>query len=245
MKSLRSLGILGALLVPLAASVLSPLPASASTASCQPATAAPTDPYPGTTVIADNFESGSLSPFIVHTAGTGAATVSSAAARSGACAAYLHVTSDVGSLAYFSYPLPAGTQAVYADGWFDIAQAGVAGNDVPYFRFLSGSTRIADIYRYNSNGQLWLRTATPTGGFVYTRLPAPTIGLNAWHHAVMHVVPSGAATTIQVWFDGQLVYSNNQVSTGASTLSAVQLGAEHNSQMGDSYSDDVIVKMGR
>ena len=218
--------------------------ASAATTSCQPGTPAPTDSYPGTTIVADNFESGSLAPFSVQTTGTGTATVSSALAHSGGCAAYMHVTSDAGSLAYLSAALPAGTPEVYADGWFNVTTAGLTGNDVPYFRFFTGSTRIADVYRYNSNGQLWLRVTSPTGSFVYTKLLASSIPLNSWHHVVMHLLPNLNATTIQVWFDSVLVYSSNQVSMGFTTLSAVHLGAEHDMQMGDSYVDDVIIKSG-
>ena len=51
--------------------------------------------------------------------------------------------------------------------WFNITTAGVAGNDVPYFRFFFDTTRFVDIYRYNSNGQLWLRVTSSTG-FTYT-----------------------------------------------------------------------------
>ncbi|WP_344367505.1 putative Ig domain-containing protein, partial [Arthrobacter humicola] len=140
--------------------------------------------------------------------------------------------------------MPAGTPSAYADGWFNITTAGLTGSDVPYFRFFSGTTRIADVYRYNSNGQLWLRVTSPTGAFVYTRLLSSSIPLSSWHHVVMQIVPNTSATTIQVWFDSVLVYSSNQVSTGFTTLSNVQLGSEHTSQMGDSYVDDVIFKSG-
>jgi hypothetical protein len=60
----------------------------------------------------------------------------------------------------------------------------------------------------------------------------------------MRVVPNGAATTIQVSFDGTSVYSSNTVSTAATSLSRVQMGAEHSRQMGDTYIDDVIIKSG-
>ncbi|WP_133247562.1 putative Ig domain-containing protein, partial [Arthrobacter sp. H-02-3] len=245
MRFLATLGLIGLLLAPLLGTGMPTADiAAAATPSCQPTTPAPTDPYPGATVVADNFESDTLAPFIVQTAGTGTATVSSALAHTGGCAAYLHVTSDAGSLAYLTAPLPAGTPSAYADGWFNITTAGLTGSDVPYFRFFSGTTRIADVYRYNSNGQLWLRVTSPTGAFVYTRLLSSSIPLSSWHHVVMQIVPNTSATTIQVWFDSVLVYSSNQVSTGFTTLSTVQLGSEHTSQMGDSYVDDVIVKSG-
>ncbi|BCW71642.1 putative Ig domain-containing protein [Arthrobacter sp. NicSoilB8] len=245
MRFLARLGLVGLLLVPLLGTgMLRAVVAPAAAASCQPTTPAPTNSYPGATVVADNFESDSLAPFVVNTSGTGTATISSALAHTGGCAAYLHVTSDAGSLAYLTAPLPAGTPSAYADGWFNITTAGLTGSDVPYFRFFSGTTRIADVYRYNSNGQLWLRVTSPNGTFVYTRLFSSSIPLGSWHHVVMQIVPNLSATTIQVWFDSVLVYSSNQVSTGFTTLSRVQLGSEHASQMGDSYVDDVIIKSG-
>ncbi|MDQ6752136.1 MAG: LamG domain-containing protein [Actinomycetota bacterium] len=221
--------------------VNSAVPAPA-TGACQPSLPPPTDGYPGSVVVATSFESGTFDPFAVRTGGTGTATVPSTLAHTGGCAAYLHVTSDAGSLAYCTAAVPTGTRSVYADGWFNITTAGVSGNDVPYFRFFSGSTRIADIYRYNSNGQLWLRVTSPSGAFAYTRLVASSIPLSSWHHVVMHIVPNGSSTTIQVWFDGNQVYSSSQVSDIATSLTTVQLGAEHDRQMGDSYIDDVIIK---
>ncbi|TAM71141.1 MAG: hypothetical protein EPN48_02760 [Microbacteriaceae bacterium] len=209
---------------------------------CQPATPTPTDTFPGTVTVADNFESGSLSSaYTVLTAGTGTAYVSSATAYSGSCAAYLHVTADSNSLADFSVPLASGATAVYADAWFDITVSGEIGNDVPYFRFFQGSTRYVDIYRYNNNGQLWLRVLTPTGNS-YTRLRWQTIPLGTWHHLAMYVLPNGASSTVQVWYDGTLAYSNTQVNTIATAIDRVQLGAEHYRQMGDSYIDDLIVR---
>lgn len=212
--------------------------------TCQSATPAPTNSQPGTTAAATNFESNTLAPLIPTTAGTVTVKVSTVLSHSGACAAYLHATTDSGSLAYLSAPLPAGSPSASADGWFNITQAGVDGNNVPYFRFFSGSTRVADIYRYNNNGQLWLRVTSPSGSFVFTKLISASIPLNSWHHVEMRVVPNGAATSIQVSFDGTSVYSSNTVNTAATSLSRVQLGAEHSRQMGDTYIDDVIIKSG-
>jgi hypothetical protein len=211
--------------------------------SCSAGTPIPTDSYPGTLVTANNFESGTLNGFLVKTSGTGTASVTSKIAKSGACSAYLHATTDVGSIANFSSVLPSRSAGAYTDGWFNISQAGVSGNDVPYFRFFSGTTRFADIYRYNSNGQLWLRVLSPGGSFTYTKLLSSSIPLNSWHHVVMHAVPNGTATTVQVWFDNKAVFSG-QVSTVATSVDRVQLGSEHDRQMGDTNIDDLIVKAG-
>ncbi len=247
MKRLQKLGALTALILPLAgALVFGSGPAYAATTGCLPNTKPAQPAFAGSLLVNDTFESPTFSTlYFVNAQGTGTATISSAAALTGACSAYLHVTADSGSLANIAVPLPGATNGYYADAWFDIAKAGLAGNDVPYFRFFSGSNRIADIYRYNSNGQLWLRVTAPSGSFVYTKLLAGNISLSIWHHVQMHIIPNGNATTVEVWFDGKLTYSSNAVSTSATSLTTVQLGAEHFRQMGDSYIDNLIIQSGK
>lgn len=247
MKRLQKLGALAALILPLAgALVFGSGPAYAATTGCLPNTKPPMPSFAGTILVNDTFESGPLKPpFTVTAKGTGTATISSAAALTGGCSAYLHVTDTSGSLANIAYPLPSAPKGYYVEGWFDIAKAGVAGNDVPYFRFFNGGNRIADIYRYNSNGQLWLRVTAPSGAFIYTKLVAGNISLGNWHHVEMHIIPNGNATTIEVKFDGKSVYSSNAVSTSVTKLDMVQLGAEHFRQMGDSYIDNVIIQSGK
>jgi hypothetical protein len=245
MIRLQRAGVIAALnLLVLAGLAVGAGPASAAV-TCQPNAPAPTNQYPGTTVVATNFESGSLTASGFRTpvtGGSGTAAVSSAQQRSGGCAAHLHVTTAAGSVANFSAALPARSNDVYADGWFNVAKEGPANNNVPYFRFFNGSTRVLDVFRANSaSGALWLRVTSPTGTFSYTPL-GPSVALGTWHHLVMHVVPNGASTTVEVWFDERLVYSSRQVATGFSTLTAVQLGAEHRRQAGDSYIDDVVIK---
>ncbi|WP_427129311.1 hypothetical protein [Pseudarthrobacter sp. S9] len=246
MIRLQRAGVIAALnLLVLAGLGIGASPASAAV-TCQAATPQPSNQYPGTTVVATNFESGSItgSGFSTpSTSGTGTADVSSAKAHSGRCAAHIHVTTAAGSVANFAAPLPAGSNDVHADGWFNITKAGVVGNNVPYFRFFNGGTRIVDVFRDNGNGNLVLRVTSPTGTFTFTTL-ARGVPLSTWHHLVMHVVANGPATTVEVLFDDKTVFSN-QVATGFTTLTAVQLGAEHRRQAGDSYIDDVVIKAGK
>ncbi|WP_423184568.1 hypothetical protein [Arthrobacter sp. NyZ413] len=247
MKRLLRLGLINMLAVPVMALTFVSAPAHAASAppptSCSTGTPAPTNSYPGTTVVANNFESGTLSGFTVNTGTTGTATIDNTQAHTGTCSAHLHVTTDPGSLANLVTTLPANSNDVYADAWFNITTAGVAGNDVPYFRFFFDTTRFVDIYRYNSNGQLWLRVTSSTG-FNYTELVPGSIPLSAWKHVGMHVIANGAASTVEVWLDGTSVFSSNQVVTTATSVSAVQLGAEHLTQMGDEYIDDLVIKVG-
>ncbi len=240
MRKLRSLSMVGTLGMLVAGSLVFGSAQAATAATCSPA---PTNSYPGTVVLATGFEASGWCGLVPKVSGTGTATITTSLKHSGARSAKLHVTTDSGSLANLSSPaFSSGTKTSYADGWFKITVAGVSGNDVPYFRFFSGSTRVADIYRYNSNGQLWLRVTSPTGTFVYTKLISGSITLGDWHHVSMRVTANGSASTIQVWFDGVQRYSSTSVKMLGSSLSKVQLGAEHNRQKGDEYIDDVVIK---
>jgi S-layer homology domain len=246
MIRLFRLGLVGALAAPVLTLAFISGPAEAAPApappvACSSGVPVPTNSFPGTPVAANNFESGNLSGFAIHTGGNGTATVDNKLAHDGKCSAHLHVTDTAGSLANLVTTMPANTSNVYADGWFNITTVGVSGNDVPYFRFFFDSTRFVDIYRYNSNGQLWLRVTSSTG-FNYTKLIPGSVSTSAWHHVSMHVIANGPASTVEIWFDGSPLYSSSKVLTTASTVSAVQVGAEHLRQKGDIYIDDLVIK---
>lgn len=218
-------------------------PSTAGAQACVSGTAPAVDPYPGTTAVAANFETGSLDERLqLSTAGTGAASLSSAAAHSGTCSIRLHTTTDPESLAKASVGVGAGTREIYADGWFNIATEGPVGNNVPYMRIFSGGVRIMDVFRQNVSHELVLRTTTPQG-FAYTSL-APNVRNGIWHRLVMHVVPNGPATGVQIWWDGRSVFDSNTINIVATTADTVQLGSEHDQQKGDIYVDDLVVNGG-
>ncbi|PYI65809.1 hypothetical protein CVV68_16395 [Arthrobacter livingstonensis] len=210
------------------------------TSNCN--TAVPTNTFPGQVVVVDGFECGNLAKWTVHTMGDGAATVQGATVHSGPDAARLATSPNSKSMANLSHAIPAGSTGVYIDGWFDITAIGPVGNDVPYFRFFTGATRFADIYRYNSTGALWLRVLNPAGTNSYARLTKTAVTVSAWHHVQMHVAANGAATTLQIWLDGVQVYNSSAVSTSPTSTTSVMLGSEHYPQPASINIDDVIVK---
>ncbi|QDW29102.1 hypothetical protein FFF93_004440 [Arthrobacter sp. KBS0702] len=217
-------------------------PSTAGAQACVSGAAPAVDPYPGRTAVAANFETSSLEGLQLVTAGTGAATLSSAAAHSGTCSIRLHTTTDPGSLAKVSLALDTQTREIYADGWFNIATEGPVGNNVPYLRIFSGGVRIMDVFRQNISHELVLRTTSPQG-FTYTSL-APNVRDGIWHRLVMHVVPNGPATGVQIWWDGRSVFESNTIDIRATTADTVQLGSEHDQQKGDIYVDDLVVNGG-
>ncbi|MGO4227769.1 hypothetical protein AB4Y72_02745 [Arthrobacter sp. YAF34] len=242
MKRVVKLGLAGSLVLAiLAVPALSLGPETAGAQACVPSAGSLLDPYPGTTAAASSFESGAVDGFGVFTSGTGTVSVSAAQAHSGNCAALLHTTATAGSLAKMTADLPPGATDVYADGWFNIAGEGKAGNNVPYFRFFAGRVRVMDVFRQNITHELVLRTSTPAG-FTYTTL-RQEVPTDTWHRLVLHVVPNGPETNVQIWWDGRSVYVGT-VSIAATTVDAVQLGSEHDQQMADIYVDDVIINSG-
>jgi hypothetical protein len=241
MSNLRKLGAVGSLGLLMSGSLIFGSAHAAVAATCRPGTAAPTSTSSGKILAATNFEGNTLSPFIATRSGNGSVNVASPKAHSGTCSARLRATADIGSVANIGFALPSGTKRASADAWVNITTGGLRGNNVPYVRFFSGATRIADVFRDNGTGQLWLRVTNPNGTFSYTNLKPSIVPLNTWHRVQMQVRTNGAKSSIQVLFDGASVFSKN-VSFGATGLSKVQFGAEHPRQMGDSYIDDVVVR---
>ncbi len=242
MKRVVKLCLAGSLvLAVLGIPALSLGPETAGAQACVPSTKAITDPYPGIRAAASSFESGTLDGFSVSSAGTGTASVSTGPSHSGSCAARLHTTAEPGSIARLTAGLTPGNTEAYADGWFNIAAEGMGGNNVPYFRFFSGRVRVLDVFRQNISHELVLRTASPAG-YAYTTLRR-NVPSDSWHRLVMHVVPNGPQTNVQIWWDGRSIYVGT-VNISATTLDTVQLGSEHDQQMADIYIDDVIINSG-
>jgi hypothetical protein len=214
---------------------------TAPTNPCTASTPAPTTADPGTTVLADNFESFDFSKWTsAGLSGDGTATIQTATVKSPTCAAKLHSTTNVGSMANLSRTLPAGTADVYADGWFNVAADGLSGSNVPEFRFFSGTARVVDVYRVNGTGQMYARLPNGSGGFQYISL-GRTKALNTWFKVNVHVVANGASSTVTVKIDGESLLTRT-VDLGTSTLNRVQVGSEHFAQAGDLILDDVVIK---
>jgi hypothetical protein len=241
MNTLKKMGTVGSVGLLISGSLILGSANAAVAATCRAGVAAPTSTFTGTLVAATNFEGNTLSPFRTTTSGTGTAAVTSPKAHSGTCSARLRATADARSVANMHVGLAAGTKRANVDAWVNITTAGLAGNNVPYVRFFSGSIRVADVFRNNANGQLWLRTANANGTVAYTKLQAAAVPLNTWQRVRMQVRADGPRSSIQVWFGNVLVF-NRTVNLPSTTLSKVQFGAEHGRQMGDSYIDNVVVK---
>ena len=139
--------------------------------------------------------------------------------------------------------LPAGASDAVADGWFRVDAEGKPNSNVGFFRFFNGADRIADIYRQNSSGGAWFRTRDANSNFVYTDL-GMNLQVGRWYHVRFHVRANGSASTIQVWIDDALRYTNESFWLPTNRLTTLLLGSEHVSQEMDLRVDDVVLEAG-
>ena len=197
---------------------------------------------PGTTILADNFETFDFRHWTnVARDGDATATVQTANVRSGRCAAQLSVTKNTSSKANLSRSTPAGTGSIWADGWFNVLTPGTNTNsNVPLFRVFSGTSRIADVYRANGTGQLYLRLLDASGRATFHSL-GRIASLNRWYRVKLHVDASGSASTVRILVDGAQVFSSTAVSFATSAVSSVMIGSEHFAQEGVLAADDVTI----
>jgi hypothetical protein len=193
-------------------------------------------------ILQDNFEASTIGPqWSVDQEGDGTVAISTTTAHTGLCAGLFTVSTSSTSRAYISKDLGGSKTDVWASGWFDVAQEGVPGSNVPYLRFFDGSNRIADVYRQNVTGDAWLRTLDGSGGWSYVKLNS-LMPLNTWHQVTLHVAPNGTSSTVQIWVDGVLKFSNATYDLHTTTqLTTVLLGSEHVSQQAVEYFDDVCI----
>jgi hypothetical protein len=208
---------------------------------CAPGTPLPTNDMPGTGVLADGFESFGFSTWTQsEQKGDGAVRILTNDAHTGTCSAALHVTSSAGSKAFLSKNLPAGATTVAVDGWFRIDREGGAGSNVPFFRLFNGTTRVADVYRENLTGRLFLRSVNASGVVAYQSL-GRTVALNNWYRVQALATVAGTASSMDIRLDGQLIRTG-AASFGATGLTRAQVGAEHFAQEMDLVVDDVVFK---
>jgi hypothetical protein len=189
------------------------------------------------TLFSDGFESGDFSAWLVKTGGDGSAVVQSSIIKSGSYAAELSETSNSGSLAYVRKTLSSPQVDLTASGDFQVLQEGASGGNVPFFRFFtSGGTRIISLYRQNGTGKIQVGY----GGSNFAS--SSTLALSTWANLQLHVTISGAASTVQVWRDGTLVYSTTSANLGTTAAAKVQLGNETAAQKFTLVADNITAQ---
>jgi hypothetical protein len=230
------------LAAPLALLLLVLLPGAASAVTCDPTLPRPTTSDPGTVTLADGFEEGFGQWTKVLQEGDASARIQSSVAKRGLCALELVVTTNSwDSRANLQKVMPARTNEIWADGWFDERAEGVSGWNTPTFRIFSGGKRVFDVSRQNIDGNFYVRWPNPAGGWSFGST-GRKLDLNRWYHVKIHVVARGNLSTAEVWLDGTRVYASNAVTLGITEFDTVLAGAEHQSQKGDTVADDIVIK---
>jgi hypothetical protein len=216
---------------------------SAPVNPCEPTFGLPTTTDPGTTILADNFETFDFSRWSSVTRdGDATASIQTSTVKTGKCAALLSVTANQASKGNLIKTTPAGTGSIWADGWFNVlAQGTNTKSNVPLFRVFNGTTRLADVYRANGTGQLYLRLSSAGGTTTYHSL-GRIAALGTWYRVNLHVDASGSASTIRILVNGIQVYSTTTAALGTSAISSVMIGSEHFAQEGTLAADDVVIK---
>lgn len=124
------------------------------------------------------FGVGIRSPWQVRTAGTGTVVFSAP----GLVRSTTPTDSDHAGIVREYSP----SAAMTVEGWWRVrARGDEPGSNVPFARFFQGDQRLADVFRRNDNGQLWLRTTRSVGGrnYIYTSL-STTLAVGTWAHVV-------------------------------------------------------------
>jgi hypothetical protein len=211
--------------------------------SCDPAAAAPTNSDPGAVVIAENYETGLSKWTKITQQGDALVSTTSAAAKTGRCSGMLHVTTAVwDSRANMMKSLPAGTNEIYARGWFRVAAEGVNSTwNTPTFRFLSNGKRVLDVSRQNVTGNFFVRFPDKAGGWTIPST-GKSMQVGRWYDVRVHAIANGLLSTVEVWLDGTRVYATTTATLGVDRFDVAMVGAEHQNQEGDVQADDVVVK---
>lgn len=221
------------------ASLLSWTPTSAAASWCE-SVPVPTTTRPGVVILSDNFEDGSLWRWRVVDDGDAWAGISNSRDHTGRCAGRLTATWSSTSRSNVQKTLPTGTNDIWASGWFRVDKQGLWGSNVPTFRFFNGSTRIADVHRQNSTGELYLRTRTSSGSWRYVRLNR-RMEMYRWYKVEVYVRTAGSSSAISVAIDGTWAYRTTATYLPATRLTTAMIGSEHVRQVMDLSFDNVVM----
>ena len=190
------------------------------------------------TVFSDGFESGDFSAWSqVQTNVDGTAAVQGTTVSTGSFAAQLSESATAGSKAYARKTLASTQQDLSASGDFRVVAQGIAGQNVPFFRFLDPtSARVVSIYRQNGTfGRIYVNYG---GSFFAT---TGSIPLDTWGTISLHVITNGLASTVEARLNGTLIYQTTSASLGTAGIQTVQIGNDTGSQAFTILADTISV----
>jgi hypothetical protein len=233
----------------LAAAVTLATAAAPASAACNAPEAPPANTDPGMLVLADGFDHGDFGSWTsVIRRGDATLLVRPSIVAARGCVAAIHVTAHATSRASIAKSLPSRTREIWATGWFDITRQGAKRtSNVPTFRFFSGSRRVLDVSRQNGSGSFFVRWRSGSG--YASHGTGRTLALGRWYQIKVHAIADGSRSQVTVWLDGVRVLARTSSATGfasfgsATTITSLQVGAEHVRQDGDLVADDIVAKV--
>lgn len=209
---------------------------------CEPSHPAPSNSDPGALVIAESFEDG-IDDWSGRTAEEGGTVTIGPPPKTGRCSLLISVPNEADrARANIRKGLPAGTDEVWAAGWFNtLAEYTSSGWNNPTFRIMTAGKRVFDVSRSTQSGNFFVRYPNPSGGWSYGST-GRSLNLQQWYHVHIHLIARDNLSTAEVWLDGVQVFSSAQVTLGVASLESVMVGAEHQQHAGTVAADDVVIK---
>lgn len=190
------------------------------------------------------FDDGTSQGWTASAAGSGTLAISAAAAHDGAYGASSNVPAATVDKAGYTRTIPATKQAIIR-GWWKVTTEGASGSNVPFARMFDGATRIADVYRENVAGTIWLRVTKAAGGanywFTSTGLVLP---LNTWVYVSFQWGLDGKP---EVFVNGTRYISQAQIPAdwlAATDITTAWLGSHEQGNAG-AWNIDTVEVLGR
>jgi hypothetical protein len=228
-----------------------------SAAIAGPALAAPSAPAAGTSIapqlpsdtelFTDDFESGTLSNWVVTTGGEGTASVVSQTSHTGAASQMARMTVPnytTNSIAYIRRNLGSPVYALSAVGWFKVlsggcdSSAGYSAGNVPFFRFFdTNGRRVVGLYRINGSCSKTAKMYVQHSGSFFRT--GKNIGFGDWNKLELRATVNGGTSLVQVYMNDNKVYEATTANNGIIPVASVTVHNEHNNQVGDLLADDI------
>lgn len=232
----------------IAVSLFVTAPVSAGRTAVVSAPAPTADIASDTTLFTDDFESGSLSNWIVTTAVNGTAGVETRAGHTGANTQMARLTTpdySNGSIAYIRRNLSSSVYALSASGWFNVlsggcdGSAGYSAGNVPFLRFFdTAGRRVVGLYRINGACNRQAKVYVQHSGSFFR--VNKNQSFNEWVKWELRVTINGGSSFVQVYMNDSKVY-DSVANNGIVPLASVTVANEHPNQVGDLLADDIRI----
>ena len=234
-----------AIILLLLSSILAlPVGASASAERSSPAAGrAPSIPA-DTELYSDEFAT--LSGWTVTAGGQGTVAIAGTGGQDGGPAARITVPNYTsGSIAYLKRPLATPVNGLSAVGYFKVttggcdASAGYSAGNVPFFRFFDpNGRRVVGLYRINGSCSKTAKLYVQHSGNFYRT--GKNMGFNNWYKLELRAsVTAPGSSLVQVYYNDALAYESKIADNGIQPFASVNIGNEHQNQVGDFYADKV------